>query len=109
MYRSAMNTAVAELEGAAGTNSAHSGMARVESHPNTARPTFPDTLPATESDAYKLFYLPAMVAVYTARHQQMPKSDERLHRHVFGFGGRSGCEACREETEFLVAHQKKFF
>jgi hypothetical protein len=50
-----------------------------------------------------------MVAVYTARHQQMPKSDERLHRHVFGFGGHAGCEECREETEFLVAHQREFF
>jgi hypothetical protein len=103
-----MNRALAELEGGVGTNSARSSTPCVESHPNTARPTTPDTLPATDSDAYKLFYLPAMVAVYTARHQQMPKSDERLHRHVFGFGGRLGCEACREETEFLVAHQKKF-
>jgi len=104
-----MNTALAELESAAGTASQLSHVPGVDSHPKATRHSIPDTLPAIDSHAYKLLYLPTMVAVYTARHQQMPKSDERLHRHVFGFDGHSGCEACREETEFLVAHQKEFF
>lgn len=104
-----MNTALAELEGAVGTTSSHSDAPRTDRHPNAARHSIPDTLPAIDSREYKLLYLPTMVAVYTARHQQMPESDERLHRHVFGSGGHSGCEACREETEFLIAHQKGFF
>ena len=104
-----MNTALADFESAVGTTSPHAEVPGVDNHLNTARLAIPDMCPATDSRAYKLLYLPTMVAVYTARHQQMPKSDERLHRHVFGFGGQSGCEACREETEFLVAHQKEFF
>ena len=104
-----MNTSLAEFEGAVGSTSSHSDVPRVNSHPKAAGRSIPDTLPAVGSEEYKLLYLPTMVAVYTARHQQMPKSDERLHRHVFGFGGHSGCEECREETEFLVAHQKEFF
>jgi hypothetical protein len=104
-----MNTALADLESSVGATSPHSDVPGVDSHLNAASHAIPDTCPALDSHAYKLLYLPTMVAVYTARHQQMPKSDERLHRHVFGFGGHSGCEACREETEFLVAHQKEFF
>jgi hypothetical protein len=104
-----MNAALAKLESAVGTASPHSDVPRGDSHPNSATHSIRDTLPAIDSDEYKLLYLPTMVAVYTARHQQMPESDEGLHRHVFGFRGHLGCEACREETEFLVAHQKEFF
>jgi hypothetical protein len=85
--------------------------------PNTAgeavqgKPARPDTLrarPNREAEDSGALYLPTMLAVYTARHQNMPKSDGWLYRHVFGLDGDAGCEACREETEFLVAHQKNF-
>ena len=68
-------------------------------------------LPASslESAEYELLYRPTMVGVYTARHQRMPESDRALREHVFGSGGQPGCEVCREETEFLVAHQMRFF
>ncbi len=75
----------------------------------TASPSNQDALPNLASAEYRLLYLPTMLGVFTARHQQMPKSNELLHTHVFGSKGHAGCEACREETEFLVAHQKKFF
>lgn len=81
----------------------------VKVHANPAGPSTQETLPNLDSQEYKLMYLPTMLGVYTARHQQMPTSDESLREHVFGTGGYPGCEACREETEFLVAHQKKFF
>ena len=57
----------------------------------------------------ELLYRPTMVGDYTARHQRMPNSEKALREHVFGCGGRPGCGECREETEFLVAHQKRFF
>jgi hypothetical protein len=60
-------------------------------------------------EEYELLYRPTMVGVYTARHQRMPNSEKALREHVFGCGGRPGCGECREETEFLVAHQKRFF
>jgi hypothetical protein len=104
-----MNTALAEPESAVRATSPRSDAPRVESRPTGARHSIADTLPVIDPHEYKLLYLPTMVAVYTARHQQMPTSDEQLRRHVFGFGSHSGCEACREETEFLVAHQKGFF
>ena len=65
-------------------------------------------VPEVDSAEYRLFYLPAMVAVYTARHQHMPLSDWALYLHIFGVPGHAGCEACRRETAFLVAHQQKF-
>jgi len=65
--------------------------------------------PLFDSQEFPLFYLPTMLAVYTARHQRMPASAESLRRHVFGSPGHTGCPACREETDFLVAHQKQFF
>jgi len=65
--------------------------------------------PLYDSQEFPLFYLPTMLAVYTARHQRMPTSAESLRRHVFGSPGHAGCPACREETDFLVAHQKQFF
>jgi len=68
-----------------------------------------DRLPNTTSQEYRLLYLPTMLGVYTARHQEMPMSNESLRDHVFGTVGHPCCEACREETEFLVAHQKRFF
>jgi hypothetical protein len=68
-----------------------------------------ETMPDLSSQEYRLLYLPTMLGVYTARHQQMPASDESLGEHVFGSNSHTGCAACREETEFLVAHQKRFF
>ena len=65
-------------------------------------------LPQVDSEEYRLFYLPTMLAVYTARHQQMPISEKSLHLHIFGLPGHPGCEACRRETVFLIAHQKRF-
>jgi hypothetical protein len=76
---------------------------------NAVETSSPQILPDVDSEEYRLLYVPTMVAVYTAHHQRMPKSEESLHQHVFGFDGHSGCHACREETEFLVAHQKQFF
>ena len=76
-----------------------------------AEPAMPGALqarPNSESEEFAALYVPTMLAVFTARHQHMPKSDGWLYRHVFGPNGDSGCEACREETEFLVAHQRKF-
>jgi len=78
-------------------------------HENAVEAAAPQTLPDLDSEEYRLLYVPTMVAVYTAHHQRMPQSEEALHRHVFGFDGHTGCAACHEETEFLVAHQKKFF
>jgi hypothetical protein len=103
-----MTTTLTDRESAVETASPHSDELPVDSQPDTASPPT-ETLPSIDSEEYRLLYLPTMVAVYTARHQQMPESEAWLHRHVFGFGGHPGCEACREETEFLVAHQKKFF
>ena len=68
-----------------------------------------EAIPDHGSEEYRLLYLPTMLGVYTARHQQMPASDESLQVHIFGSHSHLGCEACREETEFLVAHQRKFF
>ncbi len=104
-----MNTSLAEFQAAVGTTPSHSDVPRVNSRTKAARRSIQEKSPAVDSEEYKLLYLPTMVAVYTARHQQMPKSDDRLHRHIFGFGGHLGCQECREETEFLVAHQKEFF
>jgi hypothetical protein len=78
-----------------------------ESH--AARVSTHETMPNLASEEYRLLYLPTMLGVYTARHQQMPTSNESLREHVFGSNSHAGCAACREETEFLVAHQKKFF
>ena len=94
--------------------------------PNAAEPTSADKadVPGTKQDAcdgarlwapslesaeYELLYRPTMVGVYTARHQRMPESDGALREHIFGSSGQAGCEICREETEFLVAHQMRFF
>lgn len=74
-----------------------------------ANSSHPGTIPDHGSEEYRLLYLPTMLGVYMARHQQMPASDESLREHIFGSHSRTGCEACREETEFLVAHQRKFF
>src|SRR5215467_637223 len=74
-----------------------------------ARPSEQAIQPDLHTEEYRFIYLPTMVGVYTARHQKMPTSDESLHEHVFGTVRYAGCQACREETEFLVAHQKKFF
>lgn len=74
-----------------------------------ARPSNQETMPDSSSEEYRLLYLPTMLAVYTARHQQMPSSDGSLGEHVFGSNSRAGCAACREETELLVAHRKRFF
>jgi len=68
-----------------------------------------ETSPAVAPDEYRLLYLPTMLAVYTARHLCMPESPEALRLHVFGSADHPGCGACREETAFLVAHQKQFF
>jgi hypothetical protein len=78
-----------------------------ESH--DSRVSTHETMPNPASKEYRLLYLPTMLGVYTARHQQMPTSDASLQEHVFGSNRQAGCAACREETEFLVAHQKKFF
>lgn len=75
----------------------------------TASPSNQEAIPNLASEEYRLLYLPTMLGVFTARHQQMPLSNELLHVHVFGTKDHAGCDACREETEFLVAHQKKFF
>lgn len=80
----------------------------LEPDPHAARPGKQEEAANSASEEYRLLYLPTMLGVYTARHQKMPKSNELLHHHVFGDGDHAGCEACREETEFLVAHQKKF-
>jgi len=79
--------------------------------PRSERPRGPqtETVPFEASQEYRLLYLPTMLSVYTARHLQMPESPEALHLHVFGAANHPGCDACREETEFLVAHQKQFF
>lgn len=73
-----------------------------------AKRSYPEAIPDYDSEEYRLLYLPTMLGVYTARHQQMPASDESLREHIFGSLSHIGCEDCREETEFLVAHQKKF-
>lgn len=78
-----------------------------ESH--ASRLSMHEAMPHLASEEYRLLYLPTMLSVYTARHQQMPTSDAFLREHVFGSNSQAGCAACREETEFLVAHQKKFF
>ena len=75
----------------------------------TARRSNQEAMPNLASEEYRFLYLPTMLGVFTARHQEMPKSNEFLHTHVFGTEDQAGCEACREETEFLVAHQKKFY
>lgn len=75
----------------------------------SARRSYQETMSHPGSEEYALLYLPTMLGVYTARHQQMPASDESLCEHVFGSYRHRGCAACREETEFLVAHQKRFF
>lgn len=75
----------------------------------SARRSYQETMSDPGSEEYTLLYLPTMLGVYTARHQQMPASDESLCEHVFGSNSHAGCAACREETEFLVAHQKRFF
>lgn len=75
----------------------------------TAGPSNQNAMPNLASEEYRLLYLPTMLGVFTAGHQQMPLSNELLRMHVYGSNGHAGCEACREETEFLVAHQKKFF
>lgn len=80
-----------------------------EADSHAARPATEEAMPNPASREYKLLYLPTMLSVFTARHQQMPASDQSLGEHVFGSNIHSGCAACREETEFLVAHQKKFF
>jgi hypothetical protein len=67
------------------------------------------TMPGIDAEEYELLYRPTMLGVYTARHQRMPKSERALREHVFGCAGDTGCEECRMETEFLIAHQKKFF
>jgi hypothetical protein len=74
-----------------------------------AKGSYPETIPDHSSEEYRLLYLPTMLSVYTARHQQMPTSDESLREHIFGSHSHVGCEPCREETEFLVIHQKNFF
>ena len=74
-----------------------------------ARYSHPEAMPTPGSEEYRVLYLPTMLGVYAARHQQMPTSNESLHEHIFGSNRRVGCEPCREETEFLVAHQKNFF
>ena len=73
------------------------------------RPSPHDARPRSDSAEFILLYLPTMVSVYTARHQQIPPSPQSLREHVFGNAHHRACEACREETEFLVMHQKKFF
>jgi len=78
-----------------------------ESH--ASRLSTHETMPNLASKEYRLLYLPTMLGVYTARHQQMPTSNASLREHVFGSNRHAGCVACREETEFLVVHQKKFF
>jgi len=83
-------------------------------HVETCRREFPqnaqkEALPFGAPDEYRFLYVPTMLSVYTARHLQMPQSPEALRLHVFGSADHAGCDACREETEFLVAHQKQFF
>src|SRR5919108_6443565 len=80
-----------------------------ESDSAAARRSRRKAMPDPNSQEYRVLYLPTMLGVYTARHQQMPASDESLGEHVFGSNSHAGCAACREETEFLVAHQKRFF
>jgi len=80
-----------------------------EADSHGARLSEPAPLPNVASKEYRLLYLPTMLGVYTAQHQKMPTSDESLREHVFGSARHAGCQACREETEFLVAHQKRFF
>lgn len=53
--------------------------------------------------------LPIMNAAYTARHQATPTSNDFLVDHVLGSENQAPCELCREETEFLISHQKDFF
>jgi len=81
----------------------------VETYACAAWLSIQEKLPGIDSEEYKVLYRPTMVGVYTARHQQMPRSDRFLCEHVFGLAGYPGCAGCREETEFLVAHQKRFF
>lgn len=97
-----------ELEGEITPSQPHAGLI-FEADSHAPKHITQQNMPNLASEEYRLLYLPAMLGVFTARHQQMPKSDELLHEHVFGAEGQAGCEACREETEFLVAHQKKFF
>ena len=80
-----------------------------EADSHAARFVSQQKVPNFASEEYRLLYLPTMLGVFTARHQQMPASDESLREHIFGSHSHTGCEACREETEFLVAHQRKFF
>src|SRR5215467_12114448 len=96
-----------EVEVAAPSQQRSGPAFEIDSH--RARLSEQKTPPNLASAEYRLLYLPAMLGVYTARHQEMPTSDESLREHVFGSASRAGCQACREETEFLVAHQKKFF
>ncbi|HEV2194955.1 MAG TPA: hypothetical protein VGR55_05210 [Candidatus Acidoferrum sp.] len=100
--------AAPELEDETAVSPQRTGLT-IEADSQAARLIRHQTMPSLASEEYSLLYLPTMLGVFTARHQQMPKSNELLHEHVFGSRGYAGCEACREETEFLVAHQKKFF
>lgn len=90
-------------------HSQHSMRRIFEADPHTAGLSKQKALPNFASEEYRFLYLPTMLGVFTARHQQMPESSEFLHAHVFGTKDQAGCDACREETEFLVAHQEKFF
>ncbi len=72
-----------------------------------ASATGESTMVDVTTEEYRLFCIPIMLGVYTARHNQNPPSEDFLYKHIFGSERQAGCDECRAETELLIAHQKK--